>query len=177
MPIQGVLTKVFRLLFLRKKRPEDPGFPSFASLTKKWVPHSFAKAGTCSFSFAKGWVQQCALRPVLRRIYQGLFFSRFEAIAVKSWSLTQNVAKREHPGEVKPRCSDSGLAWGQRRRSPMLKAIRFVTAGVVLSLVITAMQTGVFTAENVSPILRADGKPIPTCGPADPYPCSTNPGK
>jgi hypothetical protein len=29
---------------------------------------------------------------------------------------------------------------------PMLKAIRFVTAGVVLSLVIAAMQTGVFTA-------------------------------
>jgi hypothetical protein len=43
----------------------------------------------------------------------------------------------------------------------MLKAIRFVTAGVVLSLVITVMQTGVFTAENVSPVLRADGKPIP----------------
>jgi hypothetical protein len=42
----------------------------------------------------------------------------------------------------------------------MLKAIRFVTAGVVLSLVITAMQTGVFTGENVSPVLRADGKPI-----------------
>ena len=33
----------------------------------------------------------------------------------------------------------------------MLKAIRFVTAGVVLALVITAMQTGVFTAENASP--------------------------
>jgi hypothetical protein len=43
----------------------------------------------------------------------------------------------------------------------MLKAIRFVTAGVVLTLVITAMQSGVFTAENASPILRADGKPIP----------------
>lgn len=40
----------------------------------------------------------------------------------------------------------------------MLKAIRFVTAGVVLSLVITAMQSGVFTGENASPILRADGK-------------------
>jgi hypothetical protein len=49
----------------------------------------------------------------------------------------------------------------------MLKAIRFVTAGVVLSLVITAMQTGVFTAENASPVLRADGKPIPTCRPGD----------
>lgn len=59
----------------------------------------------------------------------------------------------------------------------MLKAIRFVTAGAVLSLVITAMQTGVFTAENASPILRADGKPIPTCGPGDPYPCSINPGR
>jgi hypothetical protein len=59
----------------------------------------------------------------------------------------------------------------------MLKAIRFVTAGVVLSLVITAMQTGVFTAENVSPILRADGKPIPTCAPSDPYPCLMNPGR
>jgi hypothetical protein len=59
----------------------------------------------------------------------------------------------------------------------MLKAIRFVTAGVVLSLVITAMQTGVFTAGNVSPILRADGKPIPTCAPSDPYPCLTNPGR
>jgi hypothetical protein len=52
----------------------------------------------------------------------------------------------------------------------MLKAIRFVTAGVVLTLVITAMQSGVFTAENASPILRADGKPIPTCGPGDPCP-------
>jgi len=50
----------------------------------------------------------------------------------------------------------------------MLKAIRFVTAGVVLALVITAMQTGVFTAENASPVLRADGKPIPTCRPGDP---------
>ena len=38
----------------------------------------------------------------------------------------------------------------------MLKAIRFVTAGVVLSLVIAAMQTGEFTAENASPVLRAD---------------------
>jgi hypothetical protein len=43
----------------------------------------------------------------------------------------------------------------------MLKAIRFVTAGVVLGLVITAMQSGVFTAENASPILQADGKQIP----------------
>jgi hypothetical protein len=59
----------------------------------------------------------------------------------------------------------------------MLKAIRFVTAGVVLSLVITAMQTGVFTAESVSPLLRADGKPIPTCAPSDPYPCLLNPGR
>jgi hypothetical protein len=57
----------------------------------------------------------------------------------------------------------------------MLKAIRFVTAGTVLSLVITAMQSGVFTAENASPILRADGKPIPTCGPGDP--CPTLPGQ
>ena len=54
----------------------------------------------------------------------------------------------------------------------MLKAIRFVTAGVVLALVITAMQSGVFTAESASPVLRADGKPIPTCGPADPCPLS-----
>jgi hypothetical protein len=38
----------------------------------------------------------------------------------------------------------------------MLKAIRFVIAGVVLALVITAMQSGVFTAENASPVLRAD---------------------
>lgn len=52
----------------------------------------------------------------------------------------------------------------------MLKAIRFVTAGVVLTLVIATMQSGVFTAENASPILRADGKPIPTCGPGDPCP-------
>ena len=59
----------------------------------------------------------------------------------------------------------------------MLKAIRFVTAGVVLSLVIAAMQTGVFTAELANAILRADGKPIPTCGPGDPYPCSMNPGR
>jgi ABC-type uncharacterized transport system substrate-binding protein len=43
----------------------------------------------------------------------------------------------------------------------MLKAIRFVTAGAVLALVITAMQSGVFTAENASPILREDGEPIP----------------
>lgn len=50
----------------------------------------------------------------------------------------------------------------------MLKAIRFVTAGVVLGLVITAMQTGVFTGENASPIQRADWKPIPTCGPPIP---------
>jgi len=57
----------------------------------------------------------------------------------------------------------------------MLKAIRFVTAGAVLTLVITAMQSGVFTAENASPILRADGKPIPTCGPGDP--CPTFPGR
>jgi len=59
----------------------------------------------------------------------------------------------------------------------MLKAIRFVTAGVVLSLVITAMQTGVFTAGSGSPVLHADGKPIPTCGPGDPFPCSMTPGK
>ncbi len=58
----------------------------------------------------------------------------------------------------------------------MLKAIRFVSAGVVLSLVIAAMQTGVFTAENASPILRADGKPAPTC-PGGPYPCPMNPGQ
>jgi hypothetical protein len=32
----------------------------------------------------------------------------------------------------------------------MLKAIRFVTAGAVLPLVITAMQSGVCTAENAS---------------------------
>jgi hypothetical protein len=54
----------------------------------------------------------------------------------------------------------------------MLKAIRFVTVGAVLGLVITAMQSGVFTAENSSPVLRADGKPIPTCGPGDPCPIS-----
>jgi hypothetical protein len=52
----------------------------------------------------------------------------------------------------------------------MPKTIRFVTAGVVLTLVIAAMQSGVFTAENASPILRADGKPIPTCFPGDPCP-------
>ena len=57
----------------------------------------------------------------------------------------------------------------------MLKAIRFVTAGIVLSLAIAAMQSGVFTAENASPILRADGKPIPTCLPGDP--CPTVPGQ
>lgn len=33
----------------------------------------------------------------------------------------------------------------------MLKTIRLVSAGVVLSLVITAMQSGVFTAENACP--------------------------
>ena len=48
----------------------------------------------------------------------------------------------------------------------MLKAIRFVTAGVVLGLVITAMQSGVFTGENVSPILRTDGKPSRLAAPA-----------
>ena len=38
----------------------------------------------------------------------------------------------------------------------MLKAIRLVSAGVVLALVITAMQSGVFASLNVSPVLRAD---------------------
>lgn len=55
----------------------------------------------------------------------------------------------------------------------MLKAIRFVTAGVVLSLVIAAMQSGVFATENATPMMRADRKPMPACGPGGPWPISS----
>jgi hypothetical protein len=54
-----------------------------------------------------------------------------------------------------------GISIGPKERKAYAKSNSIVTAGVVLGLVITAMQSGVFTAENASPILRADGTQIP----------------
>jgi hypothetical protein len=44
-----------------------------------------------------------------------------------------------------------GISIGPKERKAYAKSNSIVTAGVVLGLVITAMQSGVFTAENASP--------------------------
>lgn len=58
----------------------------------------------------------------------------------------------------------------------MTKAFRFTAAAIVFYLVGAAIQAGIFSVEKPSPVpIRADGAPMPTCGPGDPFPCLLSP--